>query len=139
MKIARRQLLPADTFVLITLTIASAACSVWAATEVTFKLARGENQPFIAQIEVKSQGRIVLDVNSEPKTVEVTLLLRRPDGTVASRIAGTGGNLSLSYFATQKEVNDSITGGNLRWSVEISRANSDFSLSGRLTATHSGS
>ena len=137
MKIARRQLLLSVNFVLLTLAVNAAPGQ--AATEVTFKLARGQSEPFITQIVVKSQGRIVLDVNSEPKNIEITLLLRRPDGTVASRIAGTGGNLSLSYFATQHEVTDSLTVGNLRWSVEISRANSDFLVSGRLKATHPGS
>jgi hypothetical protein len=80
----------------------------------------------------------VLDVTSSPRTIEVTLLLRRPDGTVASRISGKGGNLSLTYFATQQEVNESLKDGNLRWSVEIGKPADGNALSGRLKATHPG-
>ena len=107
-------------------------------TEVRFTIPAGQSQPFITQIVIKSQGRIVVDVNSNPRTIEVTLLLRRPDGTVASSISGKGGNLSLTYFATQREVNDSISGGNLRWSVEVGKAAGSDSVSGRLKAIHSG-
>lgn len=107
-------------------------------TQVQFAIARGQSQPFITQIVVKTQGRIVLDVTSSPRTIEVTLLLRRPDGTVASRISGKGGNLSLTYFATQQEVNESLKDGNLRWSVEIGKPADGNALSGRLKATHPG-
>jgi hypothetical protein len=106
------------------------------ATEVKFTIPGRQSQPFITQIVVKSQGRIVLDASSSPRTVEVTLLLRRPDGTVASRISGKGGNLSLTYFATRQEVNDALAAGTLRWSVEISKAAKGEAVSGRLRITH---
>jgi hypothetical protein len=125
--------------ILIALTIAVCAPQGRASettTHVQFTIAHGQSQPFITQIVVKTQGRIVLDITSTPRTIEVTLLLRRPDGTVASRISGKGGNLSLTYFATQQEVNESLKDGNLRWSVEISKAPDSNALSGRLKATH---
>lgn len=117
---------------------ASAANADQTATAVQFTIPRDQTQPFITQIVVKSQGRIVLDASSSPRTVEVLLLLRRPDGTVASRISGKGGNLSLTYFATQREVNDSLAGGNLRWSVEISRVTTGESVTGRLKIEQRG-
>jgi hypothetical protein len=107
-----------------------------ARTQIQFTIERGQTQPFITQLVVNAQGRIVLDAASSPRTIEVTLLLRRPDGTVASRISGAGGNLSLTYFATQREVNESLSNGNLRWSVEISKPPNSEALRGRLKATH---
>ena len=80
----------------------------------------------------------MVDTNSSPRTVAVTLLLRRPDGTVASSISGKGGNLSLTYFVTQREVNDSLAAGNLRWSVEVGKVTSSEAVNGSLKTTHPG-
>ena len=104
-------------------------------TEVSFTISRGQIQPFVRQLVVESQGRIALDVTGSPKEIELTLLLRRPDGTVANQISGTGGNLSLTYFVTKREVEDSLATKNSRWSVEINKTSRDEGVSGRLKIT----
>lgn len=134
-----RRFIRATTVAGLTLALfASLARASPTVTEVKFTIPGGQSQPFITQIVIKSQGRIVVDVNSIPRTVEVTVLLRRPDGTVASSISGKGGNLSLTYFVTSREVNDSLAAGNLRWSVEVSKVTSSDAVSGSLKTTHPG-
>jgi len=104
-------------------------------TEVSFTISRGQVQPFVRQLVVELQGRIALDVAATPKGIELTLLLHRPDGSVANQISGAGGNLSLTYVVTEREVEDSLATKNSRWSVEINKASTNEAVSGRLTIT----
>ena len=104
-------------------------------TEVSFTISRGQVEPFVRQLVVESQGRIALDVTGGPKEIELTLLLRRPDGSVANQISGAGGNLSLTYFVTEREVEDSLATKNSRWSIEINKASQKEAVSGRLKIT----
>ena len=104
-------------------------------SEVPFTISRSQVQPFIRQLVVESQGRIALDVTGSPKEVELTLSLHRPDGSVANKISGTGGNLSLTYFVTEREVKDSLAMKNSRWSVEINKASNSETVTGRLKIT----
>ncbi|HXG47295.1 MAG TPA: hypothetical protein VNO52_06705 [Methylomirabilota bacterium] len=106
--------------------------------EARFRLPPGQTRPFIHRLVIRAPGRVVLDVAATPPGVEITLLLRRPDGTVASQIAASGGNLSLTYFVTRKEVENSGAARSPRWSVEVSRAASRAEVSGRLRLSHPG-
>jgi hypothetical protein len=97
-----RRFIRATTVAGLTLALfASLARASPTVTEVKFTIPGGQSQPFITQIVIKSQGRIVVDVNSIPRTVEVTVLLRWPDGTVASSIRAKAAPQShlLCYIA----------------------------------------
>lgn len=107
-------------------------------SEVAFSIPRDQSKPFVKHLLIKAQGRIELDITSLPKGVEVTMTLRRPGGSVAGDISGTGGNLSLTYFATEREINDSLAAKNVRWSVSITRASGGEGVSGRLKMSHPG-
>ena len=119
--------------------IATRALAGFAVEEFDFSIPRNQNQPYVKQLVIKSPGRIVLDVTFSPKDVEITVQLRRPDGSVVSRISSSGGNLSLTYFATEREVNGPAAGKNYTWSAEISRRKDGDSVTGKLKITHSGS
>jgi hypothetical protein len=127
-----------NTLICLVLTAAQALAG-FAAEEFDFNIPRNQSQPYVRQLVIKSPGRIVLDVTFTPKDVEITVLLRRPDGNVVSRISSSGGNLSLTYFATEREVNGPGAGKNYTWSAEISRRKDSDSVSGKLKITHSGS
>ena len=119
--------------------IATRALAGFAVEEFDFSIPRNQSQSYVKQLVIKSPGRIVLDVTFSPKDVEITVLLRRPDGSVVSRISSSGGNLSLTYFVTEREVNDSAARKNYTWSAEISRRKDGETVTGKLKITHSGS
>jgi hypothetical protein len=107
-------------------------------SEITFTISRGQGGPFVKRLPIRAHGRIVLDVSSVPKGVELVLRLSRPDSSTAGDISGRGGNLSLTYFATEREVKDSLAAGNTQWSVSITRASGGEDVSGRLKIAHPG-
>jgi hypothetical protein len=119
--------------------IATRALAGFAVEEFDFSIPRNQSQSYVKQLVIKSPGRIVLDVTFSPKDVEITVQLRRPDGSVVSRISSSGGNLSLTYFATDRDVNGSAAGKNYTWSAEISRRKDGNTVTGKLKITHSGS
>lgn len=105
-------------------------------SEVRFRLPYDHTGPFIHRLTIKSPGRVILDVSATPAEVEITLLLRRPDGTAASQISATGGNLSLTYSVTRQDVKGSETVKSPRWAVEVSRTAGSEEVSGRLLLSH---
>ncbi len=87
---------------------------------------------FVKEVYLYTQGRITVDAAWTPRKIELRIVLRRPDGSIASQISGAGGSLTLSYTATQQEINRSISAGHIKWKVEASRGPGSAGASGKL-------
>lgn len=113
------------------ITVASARAEAGEAT-LHASFALSANGSFIKEVYVYSTGRITIDAGWTPQTVELKLLLRRPNGSIASEISGAGGNLTLSYTATAQEVSAAINANFIKWKVEVARGRGTESASGKL-------
>ncbi|MEW6210659.1 MAG: hypothetical protein AB1631_20005 [Acidobacteriota bacterium] len=91
---------------------------------------------FVKEVYVYTAGRITIDARWTPQSLEMKLVLRRPNGSFASQISGAGGNLTLSYTATAQEVSAAINANHIKWKIEAARSLGTESANGKLRIIH---
>jgi hypothetical protein len=97
----------------------------------------GPNGKASKQVFIHKAGRITVDAAWTGPTAELTLTLTRPNGTAASHISGTGGSLTLTYAASQQEVDVSRAANYIQWKVEIVHTTTGGPpVGGRLTISY---